>query len=79
MGLFYAGGHGPMFDLPECTAIKEIAENIYEENKGILGAVCHGTVGRSTEFFNSSPHNPDLGRSSLVSLLKTLWEKEKMR
>lgn len=42
--LFFAGGHGPMFDLPEAEDIAKLAAKIYEQG-GILGAVCHGTVG----------------------------------
>ncbi|WAQ97481.1 HSP31-like protein [Mya arenaria] len=43
-GLFYVGGHGPMFDLPGDVATAKLAADIYEQG-GILGAVCHGTVG----------------------------------
>lgn len=43
-GLFYAGGHGPMFDLPGAKDIAELGAKIYEQG-GVLGAVCHGTVG----------------------------------
>lgn len=43
-GLFYAGGHGPMFDLPQAEDIAKLAAKIYEQG-GVLGAVCHGTVG----------------------------------
>ena len=42
--LFYAGGHGPMFDLPNNEEIAKLARAIYE-NGGVLSAVCHGTVG----------------------------------
>lgn len=42
--LFYAGGHGPMFDLPNNEEIAKLAGAIYE-NGGVLSAVCHGTVG----------------------------------
>ncbi|KAH3872181.1 uncharacterized protein LOC127868703 [Dreissena polymorpha] len=43
-GLFYVGGHAPMFDMPAAKDIAKLAADIYE-NGGILGAVCHGTVG----------------------------------
>lgn len=43
-GLMYAGGHGPMFDLPNAKNVADLALAIYEKG-GILGAVCHGTVG----------------------------------
>ncbi|CAG2223417.1 unnamed protein product [Mytilus edulis] len=42
--IFYAGGHGPMFDLPENQEIAKIGVGIYE-NGGIVSAVCHGPVG----------------------------------
>ncbi|XP_067671883.1 uncharacterized protein [Haliotis asinina] len=42
--IFYAGGHGPMFDLPQCDAIGKLGARIYQ-NGGIVSAVCHGTVG----------------------------------
>eukprot|EP00457_Paulinella_chromatophora_P011636 gb/GEZN01011789.1/.p1 GENE.gb/GEZN01011789.1/~~gb/GEZN01011789.1/.p1 ORF type:complete len:184 (-),score=31.29 gb/GEZN01011789.1/:142-693(-) len=43
--IFYAGGHGPMFDLPDNKDIAILARKIYEENKGVVGAVCHGPAG----------------------------------
>lgn len=42
--VYYVGGHGAMWDLPDHTAIKNITKNIYENN-GIVAAVCHGTSG----------------------------------
>lgn len=39
--IFYAGGHGAMWDLPSNTKIADIATKIYEQN-GIVAAVCHG-------------------------------------
>lgn len=42
--IFYAGGHGAMWDLPTDEAIAQIAAQIYEHN-GIVGAVCHGPAG----------------------------------
>ncbi|MFI2744481.1 type 1 glutamine amidotransferase domain-containing protein [Zhouia sp. PK063] len=42
--IYYAGGHGAMWDLPNDTAIAKIATNIYEAN-GIVAAVCHGPAG----------------------------------
>ena len=42
--IFYAGGHGPMFDIPDCEASNDLAAKIYEAG-GIVSAVCHGTVG----------------------------------
>ncbi|KAL8591341.1 hypothetical protein ACOMHN_052607 [Nucella lapillus] len=42
--IFYAGGHGPMWDLPHATDIAQLCTQIYEKG-GIVSAVCHGTVG----------------------------------
>jgi len=42
--IFYAGGHGAVWDLPNDTAIAAIAAAIYESN-GLVGAVCHGPAG----------------------------------
>lgn len=42
--IFYAGGHGAMWDLPDNKEISEIAVQIYENN-GIVAAVCHGPAG----------------------------------
>ncbi|NJM52279.1 MAG: type 1 glutamine amidotransferase domain-containing protein [Blastocatellia bacterium] len=42
--IFYAGGHGTMWDFPDNKELAEIAANIYESN-GIIGAVCHGPAG----------------------------------
>ncbi|GAB3655719.1 type 1 glutamine amidotransferase domain-containing protein [Echinicola sediminis] len=39
--IYYAGGHGTMWDFPENEALAEIAAQIYEQN-GIVAAVCHG-------------------------------------
>ena len=42
--VFFAGGHGAMFDLPENVALKKIVATIYE-NGGYVAAVCHGPAG----------------------------------
>ncbi len=41
----YTGGSAPIFDIPENEAIQQIAMHIYEKNKGVIAAVCHGTAG----------------------------------
>ena len=40
-GIYFAGGHGAMWDLPEDTALAALTQNIYDHG-GIVGAVCHG-------------------------------------
>ncbi|WP_228407561.1 MULTISPECIES: type 1 glutamine amidotransferase domain-containing protein [Chryseobacterium] len=42
--IFYAGGHGAMWDLADNTELADIASKIYE-NKGIVAGVCHGPAG----------------------------------
>jgi putative intracellular protease/amidase len=39
--IFYAGGHGTMWDFPDDAKLAAIAAAIYEAG-GIVGAVCHG-------------------------------------
>ncbi|BAU11617.1 ThiJ/PfpI protein domain protein [Leptolyngbya sp. NIES-3755] len=42
--LFYAGGHGTMWDFPNTPELDRIAETIYDRG-GVVGAVCHGPAG----------------------------------
>lgn len=42
--IYYVGGHGTMWDLPNHTALNQITQEIYE-NEGIVAAVCHGPSG----------------------------------
>lgn len=42
--IFYAGGHGAMFDFPENKKLAAIAQAIYDKG-GIVAAVCHGPAG----------------------------------
>lgn len=42
--IFYAGGHGAMWDLADNTYLASIASVIYE-NGGIVAGVCHGPAG----------------------------------
>ena len=44
VAIFYAGGHGAMFDFPDNKALADIASRIYEKG-GIVSAVCHGPAG----------------------------------
>lgn len=39
--IFYAGGHGAMWDFPTNERLAQIAATIYE-NAGVVAAVCHG-------------------------------------
>jgi len=42
--IFYAGGHGAMWDFADNTELASIATEIYE-NGGIVAGVCHGPAG----------------------------------
>jgi putative intracellular protease/amidase len=42
--IFFAGGHGTMWDFPNDERLARIAGAIYEQG-GIVGAVCHGPAG----------------------------------
>lgn len=44
VAIFYAGGHGAMWDLPDNKGLQRIAAEIYE-NGGYVAAVCHGPAG----------------------------------
>lgn len=44
VAIYYAGGHGAVWDLPYNQEIAVIAATIYE-NSGIVSAVCHGPAG----------------------------------
>ena len=44
IGIFYAGGHGVMWDFPNNKRLAEICAQIYE-NGGVVAAVCHGPAG----------------------------------
>lgn len=40
--IYVVGGKGAMFDLPFDPSLQEIIRKIYEEQNGIVAAVCHG-------------------------------------
>jgi putative intracellular protease/amidase len=42
--IFYAGGHGTMWDFPEHELLAKIGAAIYDRG-GIVGSVCHGAAG----------------------------------
>ena len=43
--IYYVGGGSAMFDTPINKPIQNLAISIYENQNGIVGAVCHGTAG----------------------------------
>jgi putative intracellular protease/amidase len=42
--VFFAGGHGTMWDFPENEELASIAASIYRRG-GVVAAVCHGPAG----------------------------------
>lgn len=42
--IYYAGGHGVVWDFPKNEHLQKISQKIYE-NGGIVSSVCHGAVG----------------------------------
>ncbi|MEE1799900.1 type 1 glutamine amidotransferase domain-containing protein [Streptomyces sp. NPDC101062] len=42
--VFYAGGHGAMWDLPGSEELAALAAGVYERG-GVVAAVCHGPAG----------------------------------
>lgn len=42
--IYFAGGHGALWDFPGSTALSAIAEAIWAKG-GVVSAVCHGVVG----------------------------------
>ncbi|WP_374079519.1 type 1 glutamine amidotransferase domain-containing protein [Bdellovibrio bacteriovorus] len=41
--IYFAGGHGAMFDFPENLQLQKLATEIFENN-GVVGSVCHGAA-----------------------------------
>lgn len=39
--IFFAGGHGAMWDFPKSPAVNSVTRSIYEAG-GVVAAVCHG-------------------------------------
>lgn len=42
--IYFAGGHGAMFDFPDNLQLQKLATQVFENN-GVVGAVCHGAAG----------------------------------
>jgi putative intracellular protease/amidase len=42
--IYFAGGHGAMWDFPESAPLARLAEAIYARG-GVVSAVCHGSAG----------------------------------
>lgn len=44
VAIYYAGGHGVIWDFPDNADLQSISRNIYE-NGGVVSSVCHGAAG----------------------------------
>lgn len=44
VAIYYAGGHGVIWDFPDNEKLQSISQQIYE-NGGVVSSVCHGAVG----------------------------------
>lgn len=44
IAIYYAGGHGVMWDFPADAGLRQVAETIYQQG-GYVTAVCHGIAG----------------------------------
>jgi putative intracellular protease/amidase len=42
--IFFVGGHGTMWDFPDCAELAELAASIHAHG-GVVAAVCHGPAG----------------------------------
>lgn len=42
--VYFAGGHGTMWDFPDSVELAELAAGVYERG-GVVAAVCHGPAG----------------------------------
>lgn len=56
--IFYAGGHGAMWDFADNKELAAIASEIYE-NGGIVAGVCHGPAGLVNIKLNSGKYLVD--------------------
>ncbi|NUO52758.1 MAG: type 1 glutamine amidotransferase domain-containing protein [Polyangiaceae bacterium] len=58
VAVFYAGGHGTMWDFPDDAGLQKVAASIYEGG-GVVGAVCHGPAGLVNIKLSSGKHLVD--------------------
>jgi len=87
--IFFAGGHGAVWDFPDSEALQKITSEIYE-NDGPVGAVCHGPAalvnvelsdgtlliaGKKTAVFTNSEEEAVGLTDTVPFLLQTAFEK----
>lgn len=44
-GVFLTGGHGAMYDFPGSEGLQRITREVFEQEEGVVGSVCHGYCG----------------------------------
>lgn len=44
IAVYYGGGGAAMFGVPENKGIQDISMAVYEENNGVISAICHGSA-----------------------------------
>lgn len=87
--IFFAGGHGTVWDFPDSEAVRKFTARIYE-NQGVVGAVCHGPAalinvklsdgthllaGKKTAVFTNSEEEAVGLAKTVPFLLQTEFEK----
>lgn len=68
--IFYAGGHGAVFDFPQASGLQQIGSSIYQ-NGGVIASVCHGPA----IFANLKVNNELLIKGRKVTAFTTSGEK----
>lgn len=87
--IFFAGGHGAVWDFPDSEVLQKLTAKIYESN-GAVGAVCHGPAalvnvklsggshliaGKKTAVFTNSEEAAVKLTETVPFLLQTAFEK----
>lgn len=87
--IFFAGGHGAVWDFPDSEVLQKLTVKIYESN-GAVGAVCHGPAalvnvklsdgtqliaGKKTAVFTNSEEAAVKLTETVPFLLQTAFEK----
>lgn len=87
--IFFAGGHGAVWDFPDSKALQQVTAQIFENN-GAVGAVCHGPAalvnvklsdgshliaGKKTAVFTNSEEEAVKLTKVVPILLQTAFEK----
>lgn len=53
--IFFAGGHGTLWDFPENQKIQQLTKDIYEDG-GVVAAVCHGSAALLNVYLSDGTH-----------------------